>query len=153
MSHADDCRALAAQAATATLCTLSREPAGYPFGSLVAMAFDARGRPVLLLSALAEHTANLAADSRASILVHAPSAGDPLAAGRMTLLGPCARLPEAEAGPARALFLARHPEAAGYASFKDFALYRLEPVAVRYVGGFGRMSWVDSAEYAAAAPP
>ncbi len=30
--------------------------------------------------------------------------------------------------------------------------YRLEPIALRYVGGFGRMSWVSPEDYRAAEP-
>ena len=36
--------------------------------------------------------------------------------------------------------------------FGDFAFYRLDVASIRYVGGYGRMSWVDPAEYAAAEP-
>lgn len=154
-SHAERCRTLAARARAGTLCTLAREPAGYPYGSLVAVAFDGAGRPLLLLSDLAEHTANLKAHAEASVLVAepAPEGVDPLALGRMTMLGPCRRLDDAaEAGAARDAFLASHPEAARYAGFRDFAFYRLEPEAIRYVGGFGRMSWVAADAYGQAEP-
>jgi hypothetical protein len=143
MSHAQLCRALAAGAKTATLSTLN--PGGYPYGSLVAVAFDDRGRPLLLLSQLAEHTTNLLARPQASILVHEAASEQPLAAGRMTILGKMGRADEA-----RDAYLAQHPEAAEYAGFRDFAFYRLEPESIRYVGGFGRMSWVDVEEYSRA---
>lgn len=155
MSHAAHCRALAARARTAALGTLARDPAGYPYTSLVAVAFDGAGRPLFLLSDLAEHTANLKAQPEASALLSEPvlsaegALQDPLALGRMTLLGPCHRLTDAaELEAARAIFLEAHPEAATYAGFNDFGMYRLEPVSIRYVGGFGRMSWVDAGEYA-----
>jgi putative heme iron utilization protein len=147
MSHAAKCRALAARSKTASLATIVREPAGHPFATLVAIAFDVAGRPLLLLSSLAEHTANLEADARASILVHDASADDALAAERMTIVGTCARVAESEIPAVRATYLAAQPSAERYASFKDFAFYRLEPAAVRYVGGFGKMSWVDLDEY------
>lgn len=148
MSHAELCRALAARSKTATLATMTKD--GYPFGTLVAIAFDGDGRPLLLLSSLAEHTQNLAACDRASVMVHEPIADEALAVARMTIVGRCARVPDAEAEGARAAYLAAQPSAAQYASFKDFALYRLEPASVRYVGGFGKMSWVDAAEYRSA---
>lgn len=146
MTHAARCRALAARSKTAALGTIAREPAGYPFAKLVAIAFDEAGRPLLLLSQLAEHTANLAACDRASVMVH-DEAGEALAAERMTIVGTVARVPEEEAAAVRATYLAAHPSAEQFASFKDFAFYRLEPLAVRYVGGFGTMSWVDLDEY------
>lgn len=142
------------------LSTLARDPAGVPFGSLVSYAADERGRPLFLFSALAEHTDNVGADPRASLLVAegafpesgtalAPGA-EPLALGRVTLLGRVIAVPAAEAGTAKARFLARHPEAATYLQLPDFAFYRLEVEGVRYVAGFGRMGWVAAADYAAA---
>lgn len=106
-----------------------------------------QGRPVLLLSDLAEHTRNLRADPRASLLVWEESASDPLAAGRVTLLG---TLVESQAG--REGFLARHPSAERYAAFKDFHWFELEVESARYVGGFGRMSWVEASDYLQAEP-
>ncbi|WP_437292029.1 HugZ family protein [Sorangium sp. So ce406] len=153
-SHAERCRTLAERARAATLCTQARDPAGYPYGSLVTVAVDAHGRPLLLLSALAEHTGNLKARAEASLLLAEPAEGraDPLALGRMTLIGPCRPLEGAEAAAARTRFLAAHPRASYYVDFTDFSFYRLDPVSIRYVGGFGRMSWVEAAEYAAAEP-
>ena len=57
--HAERCRTLASQATSATLSTIARDPSGFPYGSLVIVAIDALGRPLLLLSELAEHTGNL----------------------------------------------------------------------------------------------
>lgn len=148
-THAERCRTLVAGVRSATLCTIARDPEGYPFGSLVTVAFDTKGRPLLLISKLAEHTQNLLHRSDASILVHEPLGAQPLAAGRVTLLGPCRPAPEPEI---KETFLAAHPDAASYATFADFGFYRLDPVALRYVGGFGRMSWVSADDYLAAEP-
>lgn len=152
MSHAAAVRALCRAARTATLATVAREPAGFPFASLVSVADDGAGRPLLLLSRLAEHTQNLLAADEASVLLveEAPAGTDPLALARATLIGRCRKVPDADVEAARARYLAAHPEAESYFGFGDFALYRLEPEALRFVGGFGRMSWVDVGEYAAA---
>jgi putative heme iron utilization protein len=61
-------------------------------------------------------------------------------------------VPSGEREAARGAFLAAQPDASYYVDYKDFAFYRLEPVALRYVGGFGRMSWVGADEYRAAEP-
>ena len=168
-THAERCRTLASQTRSATLATLTsgrargtatdaamdRDPEGFPYASLVTVAFDERGRPILFLSELAEHTQNLKAHAEASVLLTDPldRHPEPLAASRVTLIGPCARIAdEAERVAARATFLAAQPKAAYYIEFKDFAFYRLEPIALRYVGGFGRMSWVTCEDYAAAEP-
>src|SRR5581483_1088039 len=106
-THAERARTLVAQISTGTLCTLALDPAGYPYGSFVTVAFE-KENPVFLISALAEHTRNLAHDSRASLLVAESGLADPLANGRVTLLGPCTRV-EGDGGAARAAFFAAHP--------------------------------------------
>ena len=148
-THAERARTLAAQCKTGTLGTLAMEPPGYPYGSFVTVAFDG-GHPVFLISELAEHTRNLHADPRASLMVAEGGAIDPLANGRVTLLGECTRLTDRTT--AAAAYLERHPNAAYYAEFRDFAYWRIEVSAVRYIGGYGRMSWVDAADWLAAEP-
>jgi putative heme iron utilization protein len=153
-SHAERCRTLAAEARAATLATIARDPEGFPYGSLVTVAVDASGRPLLLLSQLAEHTQNLEHRADASILLTEPldRHRQPLALGRVTLLGACRPLPAEDVEEARRTFLATQPDAATYVDFKDFSFYRLEPTSLRYVGGFGRMSWVRVEDYLAAEP-
>ncbi len=153
-THAERCRTLVATAKAATLCTVAREPEGYPYGSLVTVAIDELGRPLLLLSTLAEHTGNLLARKEASVLVTEPldAHDQPLAVGRVTILGPAAAVPVDERTAVRETFLAHQPTASYYVDFSDFAFYRIEPAALRYVGGFGRMSWVSAEDYRAAEP-
>jgi putative heme iron utilization protein len=137
MKHATASRQLVWEARFASLATLQE---GYPFASLVEVACDQQGRPLLLISDLAEHTRNLRQDSRASLLV---SPHLDLAQGRCTLLGTLAIVEEGLDN-----FLAKHPSAAQYASFKDFHLWGMQVEKVRYVGGFGAMSWVSGEDYA-----
>jgi hypothetical protein len=149
-THAERARTLVAQVRTGTLCTLAIEPAGYPYGSFVTVAFE-HGNPIFLLSGLAEHTKNLERDPRASLLVAEGGAADPLANGRVTMVGPCTRVEE-DGGSARAAFLAAHPNSGYYADFRDFAFWKLDVGSVRYIGGYGRMSWMSRAEWQAAEP-
>jgi hypothetical protein len=149
-THAERARTLVSQISAGTLCTLALEPAGYPYGSFVTVAFD-DGDPVFLISELAEHTKNLEQDSRASLLVAESGSKDPLANGRVTLLGPCARV-EGDSGSARAAFLSAHPNSAYYADFRDFAFWKLRVNAIRYIGGYGRMSWINQTDWHGAEP-
>ncbi len=153
-THAERCRTLVQEARSAALSTIALDPPGFPYGSLVTVASDDVGRPLLLLSTLAEHTRNLLARADASILMTEPlgSHDQPLAVGRVTLLGPCARIGKDEQAAVRGTFLAQQPSASYYVDFADFAFYRLEPTALRYVGGFGRMSWVSADDYRVAEP-
>jgi heme iron utilization protein len=117
--------------------TLATSQDGWPYASLVLAAVDHDASPLLLLSELAEHSKNLKRDSRASLLFDGTAGrDDPLTGPRVTVLG--------EAKPvdgARLLarFTARHPSAAGYASFADFHLYRLDIARAHLVAGFGRI--------------
>ena len=149
-THAERARTLVARISTGTLCTLAIEPAGYPYGSFVTVAFD-EGNPVFLVSTLAEHTRNLQRDPRASLLMAEGGSADPLANGRVTMLGPCTPV-EGDGGSARAAFLAAHPNASYYADFRDFAFWKLHVESVRYIGGYGRMSWVTKADWEMAQP-
>jgi len=149
-THAERARTMAGQISTGTLCTIALEPAGYPYGSLVTFAFD-EGNPVFLISGLAEHTRNLERDPRASLLVAESGSVDPLANGRVTMLGLCTRV-EGDGGSVRTAFLAAHPNAGYYADFRDFAFWKLHVDSVRYIGGYGRMSWITKAEWHAAEP-
>lgn len=145
MSHAEWSRTLAESVLHGTLCTLALEPAGYPYGSLANYALDNDNNPILLISNLAEHTANLKADARASLLIAETDPDmNPLARGRVTLLGTCRQV---EAETVRDRYLARIPNARFYVDFKDFGFWRLSVEAVRFIGGFGRMSWVDAAAW------
>jgi len=153
-AFAERARTLVELGRTGTLSTLSRRHPGYPFGSVMPYALDARGRPLFLISSLAMHTQNLQADRRASLLVSqaVEPGGDPLAAGRVTLVGEAAPLPAADRAAARAAYLAWHPNAQYWVDFEDFAFYRLELLDVYFVGGFAAMDWVGAEAYLTARP-
>ena len=145
LSHAEQSRTLV-RGGTGTLSTLAD---GYPYGSLIQYAATEQGEPLLLISELAEHTQNLRLDSRASLLVWDPQPQlDPLACGRVTLLGKLTPAPQDQLET----YLAAHPQAQQYASFKDFHLWRMEVERVRYIAGFGEMSWVPAQEYRQSQP-
>lgn len=127
------------------LSTLSRRLDGYPFGSITPFMTDPAGAPVILISTLAEHTRNIAADPRVSLIVH-PCADDMQAAGRVTLIGRATPLPDKTAlGPR---YLRYIPAAEQYFDMHDFQFYRIEPSAIRYIGGFGKIHWVEPLSYA-----
>jgi len=152
-TYAERARTLVYLGRTGTLSTLSAKHPGHPFSSLMPYALDGQGRPLFLISTMAMHTQNLQADPRASLLVTQPGwAGDPLAAGRVTLMGEALPLPDAESPEARKTYLARHPNAAYWVDFEDFGFYRLEVSDVYFVGGFAAMDWVSALEYLAARP-
>jgi heme oxygenase (biliverdin-IX-beta and delta-forming) len=140
---AADTRGLVRRALKAALATIA-SGSGYPYASLITTATEACGAPIFLISALAQHTRNLTQDARASILFDGTgAAGDPLQGARVTLFGRAEKVAD-EAVKRR--FLARHPEAAFYADFPDFAFWRLEVEGAHYIGGFGRIVDLTPAE-------
>ena len=153
-SHAERCRTLVASGTRGALSTLAADPAGYPYGSVASYGLDDRGNPLFFVSLMAEHTQNAIRDPRASLLVTepVPDGADPLASGRATLMGCLEQIDEAGRDVARDRYLAANPSAGYYIEFGDFVFYRLTVESIRYVGGYGRMSWVDADSYAVAEP-
>ena len=152
-SHAERIRTLLSLTSVATLSTLSRKHAGFPFGSLMPFALDPGGRPIFLISNMAMHTQNLKADPRCSLFVgQAGADGDPLGGARATMIGHAEPVPELDAASVREQYLARHENSRYWVDFSDFSFFRLQPVDLYYVGGFGVMGWVEAADYQDAAP-
>ena len=138
-------RRLVRTALKASLATLDRET-GHPYASLVLVATEPDGTPVLVISRLALHTRNLDQDARASLLFDGTDGlGDPLTGSRVTLSGEARRT---ESSTAVRRFLARHPTAAGYAAFADFSAYALSVAKGHFIGGFGRIVTLDAAALA-----
>ncbi|MGD9923467.1 MAG: HugZ family protein [Pseudorhodoplanes sp.] len=109
---------------------------GDPYCSLVNVASAFDGAPLILISTLAIHTKNVIADSRVSLMVDERKEGDPLQGARVMLMGHAAVTTDEHD---RRRYLARQPEAAMFAGFKDFAFYRIEISAAHLVAGFGRI--------------
>jgi len=130
-----------------SLATIDRNT-GHPFASLVNVATDADGAPLILVSRLSTHTANLEKDGRASVLLASTGKGDPLARPRLTLLGTFVQVARgtAEEPRLRRRFLARHPKSELYAGFADFSFWRLDTVSAHLNGGFARAADLKAAE-------
>lgn len=133
----------------ATLATTLRDGAvadgaGWPYPSLVLTALDHDASPLLLMSTLADHTRNIAADNRVGLLFDGTAGLDaPLTGPRVSVLGRAVRSDDPRH---RTRYLARHPSAATFAGFGDFAVYRVVVERVHLVAGFGRVHWIDAAD-------
>ena len=152
-THAERVKTLLSLVPIATLSTLSRKQPGYPFGSLMPFALDSEGRPIFLISKMAMHTQNLIGDPRCSLFVAQVGAdGDALGTARATLMGHAEQVLEHDIASVRERYLTRHESSRYWVEFSDFSFFRLQPVDLYYVGGFGVMGWVDVHEYEGAAP-
>jgi heme oxygenase (biliverdin-IX-beta and delta-forming) len=137
-------RALVRATSAATLAT---QQGGQPFASLATPAAAPDLSPLLWLSSLSEHTRHLRAEPRCALLfVGTPAEANPQTAPRVTLTGTAEPVPEAEAPALKARWLARHPYAALYADFGDFALWRVRIGGALLVGGFARAVRIRVAE-------
>lgn len=130
--------------AVGTLATHARQPEGFPYPSVLPFAPDARHRPTILISRLAEHTHNLHADPRAGFLVVDAPDGDVLNGQRVTLLGTFEPVDPAPELVAR--YLRYHPDAERYLVLGDFTFWTMTLDRLRYIGGFGAMGWLGGDE-------
>ncbi len=126
------------------LSTHSLELEGYPYGSIVTYVSDAEGQAVLLLSDIAQHTANLCTNARVCLTI-AEAQEDPQAAGRLSLLADAELIADPQTSGVADRYIRRFPAAVRYHETHDFAYYRLKLVKARYIGGFGRIHWVAAA--------
>lgn len=142
--HGFEARRLVRAASSATLATSAE---GAPFAALVTPATAPDLSVLLLLSSLSEHTRQLRADPRCAVMfVGRPEGTNPQTAARVTLTGLAEPVPEAEVPALKARWLAKHPYAALYADFGDFALWRIRPGGGLMVGGFARATRLRLAE-------
>lgn len=143
-------RRLLLQRLEGVLSTQSRDVPGYPFGSVVNYLPDASGHPVLLISRLAQHTVNLAADGRCSLTVVEPGRANVQEAARLTWLGMAERVATPPAELVRR-FSAYWPEAGEYLQL-DFEFWRIGLHRARFIGGFGKIHWVEPGDLPLANP-
>ena len=135
------------EGAWGSLATHSTQVPGYPFATILPFTLNEQHCPVFLLSDLAEHTKNLLADSRSSLLIHSSVGQNVLTAERISIIGDV--LPIIPSGDLIARYLRYHPDAKDYLALGDFSFYQLTPQRSRYVGGFGQMGWIEIEEWAA----
>jgi heme iron utilization protein len=118
---------------------------GFPYGSALPHATDHAGRPIVLISHLAEHTRNVEADARVSFIV-SNSGPDLQTEPRATLLGEMR--PDDTAHSAQR-YLRLYPDHQQYLEIGGFRFYVIEPSQVRYIQGFGGLHWIAGSNYLA----
>lgn len=125
----------------AILSTHSLKYPDYPFGSVAPFVCNQQAEPIILISTIAEHTKNIQANPKVSLLVFA-GAEDLQANARLTLMGE-AILCDKNDADLRARYLRYLPQAANYFDMHDFMFYRIRVDQVRYIAGFGKMGWFE----------
>ncbi|WP_322406690.1 DUF2470 domain-containing protein [Idiomarina sp. PL1-037] len=142
---AREARLLAQNKDTAVLSTISKKLQGYPFGSVSPFMLSAEGQVVFYVSDIAQHARNLSVDSRLSVTVFdAVESGDQNTHGRLTLTGNARPLGDKSLGE---LYFRRFPSALSYRNAHDFKFWQMDVEHVRYIGGFGKIFWINPAEW------
>lgn len=122
------------------LSTHSVELEGYPFGSLVdyyMLSVDKKKAPVFLMSDLAQHSVNCKQNAKVSLTVLEQS-DSPLNSGRITWIGDILQRDDLIHD-----FLKANPSSEKLAKMKDFHAYTISCRRVRYIGGFGKIFWIE----------
>ena len=127
-----------------TLATHSETVPGYPFATAVPHVPDEAHRPVFCISRLAEHTRNILADARVSYAITQPGVSDVQNAPRMTVVGDVEPVEPSSAFVEH--FLRYQPSAEPLLAL-DFSFFRLTPRRLRYIGGVGKMGWLEAADW------
>ena len=149
MSHGADARRLVRRYSGGVLATQSLKFPGYPYASSLPFCTDQRGRIVVLISHLAEHTRNAERDPRTGFLVSALTR-DLQEQPRVSMIGDMALVDD----PSIAVrYLRFFPEAQQYLEIGGFRFFRIEPKSLRFIAGFGGIHTVAAESYLAAQYP
>ena len=136
------------------LSTISKNLQGYPFGSVTPFMSDSEGSLYIYISDIAQHAKNIREDARVSMTAyHQAERGDQNEEGRVTFVGDAVELSEQEQEVQLKRYTALFPEAESYKQAHDFNLWRIDVKRVRYIGGFGKIFWLEKDEWEAPASP
>jgi putative heme iron utilization protein len=134
--------------------TLSKNLRGYPFGSVTPFLSDSEGNLYFYISDIAQHAANMLADSRMSLTVYKERAnGDQNENARLTIVGDGHPMTGEEHDEMLDRYVRRFPDADGYKNAHDFKMWKVTPKRIRYIGGFGKIFWLEKEEWESLSNP
>src|SRR5258706_7626223 len=143
MTRGMEARRLVRKFAGGVLATQSLKFPGYPYASSLPFCTDQRGRVVVLISHLAEHTQNADRDPKAGFMV-SPLTRDLQEEARVSMIGDIAAIDD---DAVRARYLRYFPEARQYLQIGGLRFFRLEPRSLRYIAGFGSLHTIAGESY------
>jgi putative heme iron utilization protein len=149
MNKGDEARRLVRSFSSGVLATQSLKSPGYPYASPLPFCTDQRGRVVVLISHLAEHTQNADRDAKAGFLV-SPLTRDLQEQARVSMIGDIAPVDDAAIA---SRYLRFFPEAWEFLQIGGFRFFRIEPRSLRYIAGFGSIHTIAAESFLAPAYP
>lgn len=135
-----DMKDLVKDTKTAALSTMYRE---YPYTSLVPYAIDSKGRPIIFISDLAQHTKNLSKTNRCSLMASKENKEDVFNSARVTFIGKMTKVPDDEIEEVKKIYCEKYTVADEVFELDGFTFYRMEVDHIHYIGGFGDIHWYD----------
>lgn len=127
------------------LTTISDKFEGYPFGSFITYITDRDRSVIIFASNLAEHTTNIKKNSKScftifSIKDHENKQDNP----RMSLLGDFNKVEDSRREELKQKLIKHLPESDLYLELPDFNFYKMSVTNVRWIGGFGKIGWLNN---------
>ncbi|MBO1255365.1 DUF2470 domain-containing protein [Alteromonas sp. 5E99-2] len=143
-----EAKLLLRQSEVGVVSTLSKNLRGYPFGSVTPFLSDSAGHIYFYISDIAQHAANMVADSRMSLTIYKErKSGDQNENARLTIVGDGEPLNGELHDEMLARYVQRFPESESYKQAHDFRIWKVEIKRVRYIGGFGKIFWLEKEEW------
>ena len=134
------------------LATMSQELPGFPFGSVTPYVTTHDGHVVILVSDIAQHTKNMGENDKVCLTVMDNADGNKQEQGRATIIGHARPVPSDRLDEASERYFAFFPEARHYSKAHAFTFFWIETVRVRYIGGFGKIFWIEEEDWGVPAP-
>ncbi len=117
---------------------------GYPLGSVVPFCLHHNGHPIVLISDLAQHTQNILANNKVSLLINQPNVANIQKGWRLTMLGDIEIIPREDYEYVAERYERFFPGSREYHEVHDFAFYLLKIIKYRFINGFGMIHWLDT---------
>ena len=136
------------------LSTISKNLQGYPFGSVTPFMSDSECALYIYISDIAQHAKNIREDARVSVTIyHQAERGDQNEEGRVTFVGDATIVEGDQHEEQLQRYVTLFPEAKKYTEAHDFHLWKIDVKRVRYIGGFGKIFWLEKDEWIAGGSP
>ncbi|MBL4638594.1 MAG: HugZ family protein [Proteobacteria bacterium] len=148
---AKQARALFSSQDHGILSTHSVDLPGYPFGSITPYCLNRAGQPVILISSIAQHTHNILANNKVSLIVAKSEVDDAQSAGRITYIGDAKPI-AADDDEIAERYYRYFPSSRNFHQTHDFNFYAIDLVRARFIGGFGQIYWVEQTDFLKANP-
>jgi heme oxygenase (biliverdin-IX-beta and delta-forming) len=133
------------------LCTHSVDLAGYPFGSITPYCLNRDGQPIILISTIAQHTQNIIANNKVSLIATERDVDDAQAAARVTYIGDANPIATNDNETVERYY-SYFPFSRDFHKTHDFNFYTIDLVRARFIGGFGKIYWVEKTDFLKANP-